>query len=167
VNIPAWLGLTLILGGLGLTSPAPAQEIQPFETGSLQKIVAAHQNRPFVLALWSLTCPPCQDELAMLGEVFNDDPACDLVLVSTDTPEEIAALAAALARHHLESAQAWVFADAFTERLRHGIDRQWQGELPRTYLHGADGSIQAVSGKLSRQQLRQWIERQTASAKQP
>jgi thiol-disulfide isomerase/thioredoxin len=161
VNIPAWLGLTLILGGLGLTSPSPAQEIQPFETGSLQSIVAAHQNRPFVLALWSLTCPPCQDELAMLGEVFNDDPACDLVLVSTDTPEDAAAIARTLARYRLERAAAWVFADAFTERLRYAIDRRWQGELPRTYLYGADGSVTAVSGRLSRRRLHQWIAQQT------
>jgi hypothetical protein len=167
VSLRAWRGLALLLGGLCLASPLAAQDIRPFDTGSLEKIVAAHKTRPFVLAFWSLACPPCRDELALLGDVFRGGRARDLVLVSTDTPEETAAIATVLAQHRLAGAEAWVFADAFTERLRYGIDRQWQGELPRTYLYGVDGTIQAVSGKLSPQQLRQWIERQTASAKCP
>jgi AhpC/TSA family len=162
-----WHALALFFFGLCLAAPLAAQEIKPFEAGTLKQIVAAHKNRPFVLALWSLTCPHCRNELASLGEALHGNPACDLVLVSTDSPEDGAALAAALARLHLEDAQAWVFADAFTERLRYAVDRDWQGELPRTYLYGADGSIQAVSGKLAPRQLRRWIERQTAAVKRP
>lgn len=158
---------TMACLGMALSAPLAAQEIRPFESGSLEKIVAAHKTRPFVLAFWSLACPPCRDELALLGDVFRGDRARDLVLVSTDTPEENAAIVTVLAQHRLVNVEAWVFADAFTERLRHEIDRQWQGELPRTYLYGVDGTIQAVSGKLSPQQLRQWIERQTVSAKRP
>ena len=167
MNARTWLGLALLLGGLCLVSPLAAQDIRPFDTGSLEKIVAAHKTRPFVLAFWSLTCPPCREELTLLGDVFRGDRARDLVLVSTDAPEETAAIATVLAQHRLAGAEAWVFADAFTERLRYGIDRQWQGELPRTYLYGVDGTIQAVSGKLSPPHLRQWIERQTASAERP
>lgn len=167
MSVRAWRRLALFFFALGLATPLAAQEIKPFDAGSLKKIVAAHPARPFVLALWSLGCPHCQDELALLSDVFNGKPACDLVMVSTDTPEETAALTAALARHRLDSAEAWVFADAFTERLRYAIDRRWQGELPRTYLYGADGSIQAVSGKLSAPQLRQWIKQQTAMANPP
>jgi len=162
-----WRGLALLLFTISVATPLAAQDIKPFDAGSLEKIVAAHKARPFVFTLWSLTCPHCQDELALLGEVFSGKPACDLVLVSTDTPEETAAIAATLARHRLESAEARVFADPFTERLRYAIDRKWQGELPRTYLYGADGSIQAVSGKLSPPQLRQWIARQTTTANRP
>ena len=167
MSVRAWHGLALFFFGLCLAAPLAAQEIKPFETGSLEKIVAAHKSRPFVLAFWSLACPPCREELALLGDVFRGDRVRDLVLVATDTPGENAALAAALARHGLAGTDAWVFADAFTERLRYGIDRQWQGELPRTYLYGADGSIEAVSGKLSPRQLQQWIERQTISVKHP
>jgi len=167
VSARLWRGLALLLCAVSLAAPLSAQEIKPFDAGSLEKIVAAHKARPFVLAFWSLACPPCREELALLGDVFRGDRARDLVLVSTDTPEDTAALSATLARHRLAGAEAWVFADAFTERLRYGIDRRWQGELPRTYLYGADGSIQAVSGKLSPPQLRQWIERQTASANRP
>ncbi|MGA9033244.1 MAG: redoxin domain-containing protein [Sulfuricaulis sp.] len=158
---------TMACLGMALSAPLAAQEIKPFESGSLEKIVTAHKSRPFVLAFWSLACPPCRDELALLGDVFQGESARDLVLVSTDTPEESAAIATVLAQRRLAVVEAWVFADAFTERLRYGIDRQWQGELPRTYLYGVDGKIQAVSGKLSPQQLRQWIKRQTASAKRP
>ncbi len=165
MNVRVWLRLATILGSFVLTAPLAAQDIRPFDAGSLEKIVAAHKSRPFVVAFWSLTCPPCREELALLGDVFQGESARDLVLVSVDAPEESAAIATVLAQHRLAGVEAWVFADAFTERLRYAIDRQWQGELPRTYLHGADGTVQAVSGRLSPQKLRQWIERQTTSAK--
>lgn len=167
MNIRARFGLAMFLGGLVLTSPLAAQDIRPFDTGSLEKIVAAHKTRPFVLAFWSLGCPPCREELTLLGKVFQGESARDLVLVSTDTPEESVAIVTALVQHRLAGTEAWVFADAFTERLRYGIDRRWQGELPRTYLYGVDGTVQAVSGKLPPQRLRHWIEQQAASARRP
>lgn len=148
-------------------TPLAAQEIKLFESGSLNRIVAPRQSRPFVLALWSLSCPHCQDELALLGETAKASPNLDIVLISTDTPDEAEAVSSVLKRHGLGRAEAWVFADAFAERLRHEIDREWRGELPRTYLYGADGSVDAVTGKLTPRRLKQWIERQTASARRP
>ena len=153
--------------GMALSAPLAAQEIKPFESGSLEKIVAVHNARPFILALWSLSCPHCPDDLALFGKLLKKYPALDVVLISTDTPQDIPAISATLARHRLEHAEAWVFADAFTERLRYAIDRQWQGELPRTYLYSADGALRAISGKLTASQLRPWIERQTALTKRP
>jgi hypothetical protein len=55
--------------------------------------------------------------------------------------------------YHLQNTEAWVFADSFVERLRFEVDKQWQGELPRTYLFSDDGEAEAVSGKLNEVQL--------------
>ena len=79
------------------------------------EIFAAHSGRPFILAFWSLTCAHCQQELADFGR----RQIANLVLVSTDTPAEREAIRATLARHGLEKAEAWVFADNFAERLRY------------------------------------------------
>lgn len=150
-----------------LATPLAAQDIKPFESGSLSRIVAAHQQRPFVLALWSLGCPHCPDDLVLFGELSKKYPGLDVVLVSTDTPQDMPAISAVLARHRLEQAEAWVFADAFSERLRYSIDRQWRGELPRTYLYSADGAVRGISGKLTASQLQPWIEQQTALVERP
>jgi hypothetical protein len=43
------------------------------------------------------------------------------------------------------------------ERLRHEIDKRWYGELPRTYLRGREGRLEAVSGVLGEERLAQWL----------
>lgn len=150
-----------------LATSLAAQDIKPFESGSLSQIVAARQAQPFVLALWSIECPHCPADLALFGELSKKYPGLDVVLISTDTPQDMPAISAVLARHRLERAEAWVFADAYSERLRYAIDRQWRGELPRTYLYSADGTVRGVSGKLTASQLQSWIERQTAFVEHP
>ena len=153
-------------------APAPAiaaQEIKPFVRGSYQQIVAARQEKPFIVNFWSLTCSYCMVELAMLKKLARKYPRLDLVLVSTDTPEEEKSVSATLAKFSLGKAEAWVFADSFTERLRFEVDKKWQGELPRTYFYsdnvGARRAVpvQAISGKLEYKEVEQWVKQQYAA----
>jgi thiol-disulfide isomerase/thioredoxin len=138
---------------------AQAADPMPFVAGSMRQIRAAHAGQPFVLALWSLTCTHCGEELAQLGRLARKYPRFKVVLVSIDTPDESAAVTETLARHGLARAESWVFADSYTERLRFEVDRQWHGELPRTYLYTADHATRAISGRLDPQQLEPWIQR--------
>lgn len=145
--------------------PAPAmaaQEIKPFVRGSYQQIVAARQGKPFIVNFWSLTCSYCMVELAMLKKLKKKYPGLDLVLVSTDTPEEEKAVSATLAKFSLGKAEAWVFADSYTERLRFEIDKKWQGELPRTYFFSPKKEATAISGKLEYKEVEQWVKEQDA-----
>lgn len=145
--------LTLLMAG----ASAAANQPRPFVSSSQQQILTAHQGKPFILALWSLSCVHCQEELAIFSELLKKHPEVDLILVSTDSPEDSAALTAALQRHALWRAESWVFADNFTERLRYEIDRKWRGELPRTYFYGVDHSVEAVSGKLDPARAERWL----------
>lgn len=151
----------LLAFALGVLALAPAQAAgpQPFVSGSMQAIRAAHAGRPFLLGLWSLTCSHCQEELALLGRLKEQHPTLDLVLVSTDTPEDAEALSATLARHGLARAESWVFADQFTELLRQEVDPRWSGELPRTLLFDRGHGVTAHSGRLTATELEQWITR--------
>lgn len=146
-----------------LSAPVQAaQEISPLERGSYQQIVAARQGKPFIVNFWSLTCSYCVVELEMFRKLVKKYPRLDLVLISTDTPEEKQEVATMLAKHSLGRAEAWVFADGFAERLRFEVDRKWQGELPRTYFYGAKGEAAAVSGKLEYKEMEQWVKQQYA-----
>jgi hypothetical protein len=145
----------LVVGLLALA--ASASDVRSFEPGSYTRIVKEHAGKPFVLALWSLTCTPCQEDLALFGRKLEEHPELQLVLVSTDSPADSQALREALARHHITRAESWVFADGLAEQLRFEIDRKWYGELPRTYLFSAAGGAQAVSGKLDQTMLETWM----------
>lgn len=146
--------LVLLVALAGAT--AQAAEPRPFVSGSMQQIRAAHAGRPFVLALWSLTCSHCQEELAQLGMLQHRHPQLNVVLISTDTPDDATALTTTLARHGLVRAEAWVYADGFAERLRFEIDPRWGGELPRTYFFDRAHAVTARSGALVPAELERW-----------
>lgn len=146
------------LGALGTASGAVAAErVRLFQASSLAQIVAERQGRPFILALWSVTCTHCPEELRTLGRLKAANPKLDVVLVATDTPED-APHAAELARGYgLGNVPQWVFADEMPERLRYEIDRRWYGELPRTYLYDRQHNAVAVSGLVPKAQLDRWV----------
>lgn len=147
-----WVALLLLLA-----LPSWAGELKPFGHGSMAQIAAAREGKPFILGFWSISCSHCQEDLALLGEFSQKHPTAQVVLVSTDTPEDSAAIGATLQRHGLGSGEAWVFADAFADRLRFEVDRKWYGELPRTYFYDAAHGVTAFSGKLDAGRLERWV----------
>lgn len=149
--------LLLWLVLVAISSVAAARELRPFAPGSMGEIVAAHSERPFILAFWSLTCTHCRDELTLFGNLQRQYPGIDIVLVSTDTPEDAAAIQATLSEFKLVQAEAWVFADSFADRLRFEVDKKWHGELPRTYFFAPGEPRKAYSGKLHSRDVVQWI----------
>lgn len=141
-------------------STLAAQEIRPFVRGSYQQIISARQGKPFIVNLWSLSCGYCKVELSMFKEMVRKYPQIDLVVISTDTYEEMESVSGTLETFSMGKSETWLFADSNTDRLRFEIDKRWYGELPRTYFFGADGRINAFSGKLEQKDVEQWIREQ-------
>jgi len=154
-RLRVWLAVFFCLGAVA----AQAADLKPFVRGSLTEIAAARPGRPYILAFWSLSCSHCREELGVLSGLLKQHPALSVVLVSTDTPEDAAAIAATLAQYRLGGAESWVFADSFSERLRAAVDRKWRGELPRTYLYDSAHQSSVHSGKLRPEQLAAWLEK--------
>lgn len=155
-----FLGGTIImvlLLWMGTANALAAQQTLPFVRGSQQAILAAHQGRPFILALWSLDCVHCRDDLEILGRLQAKYRTLDVVLVAADTPSRQAEIQVVLEQYALQRAESWVFADSFVERLRFEIDAQWYGELPRTYFFDASGDATAVSGKIQFRPTERWV----------
>lgn len=134
-----------------------------FTAHSMQVIHAEQAGQPYVLALWSVYCEPCRDELALLGRFKAENPSLPVILVAADPPEDAPAIASILAQFELTGIKHWSFADAFVEPLRYAIDPRWRGELPRTYLFDVDHNATAVAGRLDAEVLAAW----TKNLKQP
>jgi thiol-disulfide isomerase/thioredoxin len=158
--------LLLLLAALALGGAARAAT-QPFEPTSYDAILRAHEGRPFVLALWSIDCPPCHAELAMLGELRRTGVPLDLVLVSTDGMAAREAIERTLAVNGLGDAESWAFGSAAPERLRFTVDRRWRGELPFSYLFDGKSRRTAHVGRLERAQLEAWLLSTGASTLDP
>lgn len=137
---------------------ATEADIRPFTAETLDDIQAEYEDRPFLLALWSVDCPPCMAELDMLGRLRDEHPGLPLVLVSTDPIEQRDDAEDFLLDYGLADMRSWMFADPFAERLRFTIDPQWYGELPRSYHYDAAHQAEAHSGMLTEEQVREWLD---------
>jgi thiol-disulfide isomerase/thioredoxin len=155
MKLPRLLFLVFFL----LFAPAisAGESIRPFVAGSLAKILAEHQGKPFVLAFWSVTCAYCPTELKALGKIRKSHPKLDVVLVAADTQEDAPLAAEMVASFGLGKVEQWIFADDMPERLRFEIDQRWHGELPRTHFYDRDHRVKVVSGVVPPQRLADWV----------
>lgn len=151
-----WLAVLAVLL-LAAPPAAPAATVPLTAEGYRRQLDTWAGSRRLVV-LWSVDCPPCQQELAMLGRLRGDNPRLPLTLICTDTQLQPAEVDAILHDHGLTGAESLQFADPVPARLRRAIDPDWYGELPRSYLIEADGHRLAHSGLLPEAPLRAWLE---------
>ncbi len=133
-----------------------AESVRPFVAGSLARILAVREGKPFVVAFWSVSCTHCPRELKALGELKRQFPKLDVVLVAADTPDEAPMATRMAGEYGLGKVEQWVFADEMAERLRFEIDSRWAGELPRTQFYGRSHTLESVSGLVPQQKLVAW-----------
>lgn len=149
-------GLFAVAAGAASAAPAAATGFRPLEGGSFAGLVAARQDQPFLLILWSITCAPCRDEFALLREMRARYPRLPLVLISTDDVSDAALAATALQDFAMDGEESWIFADD-AQKLRFEIDPDWYGELPRAYFYAASHRREGISGSLARQRIEAWV----------
>ena len=158
-----------ILLALGVSSAFAVQQPQPFQRGSFQKIISAHEGKPFIVAMWSLSCTHCSANMEIFEKLVKKYVDFNLVLISTDTLEQKALIVSTLNKYLLGTVPmqkfsgkvaSWVFADSHSERLRYEIDPQWYGELPRTYFFDVTGKSRGVSGVLDEKETELWLRAQ-------
>jgi len=146
----------------GTAAPARAQAratLQPFDAASLAAIKARYIGRPFILALWSVHCAPCLQDMATWRVLAKRFPDIPVVLVATDPPAEHPVVRRTLERFAPGAAEPWAFADAFDERNRHSIDPKWRGELPRTYLFDRSHRVEVATGRMDVGTAEAWCAR--------
>lgn len=149
----AFIFLSVMLG----VSAARADTPKPFAADTPAALAKRFAGKPYVLAFWSVDCPHCQGELALIARLLREQPDLPVLLVSVDAPELSPQVNTRLNELGLAKADNWQFADARAERLRFVVDRKWRGELPRSYLFDGGRQVQAMSGALSEAALRRWL----------
>ena len=149
--------ITYIIFSSVLAYAAQAQTLLPFDATSLATLKKTHAGKPFVLSFWALHCEPCRDEMTEWRAVKAKHPALAVELVSTDTPKDAAMIDAYFAKYPPGAVRRWVFADAYTERVRYSVDKTWRGEMPKTYFFDAAHKVEVKSGKVDRAWVESWL----------
>lgn len=144
--------LTALLLSLSLSAMADNSAIRPFNSGSYQQILQAHDKQGFMLILWSLDCPTCIKDMELLSQIHKSQPKLKIVMVATDEPSASAEILALLSKYQLADLENWVFADDNAQKLRYEIDPSWYSELPRTYFFSPSHQREGISGALTLEQ---------------
>jgi|GEM_PF-328181 len=133
--------------------------LKAFRASSIDQITTKRAGQAFIMVLWSIDCPPCLKEFEYYQALKNQFTETNIVLISTDSPDDSALIKQVLIDHQLQTIDSWIFSDSLPERLRYKIDPNWYGELPRTYFYDADHQRKAHSGMVSQAQLQQWLQK--------
>lgn len=145
----------ILLVLLGLTTRINAADI--LTSADVDELFSTHDR---LVLFWSLECPACFKEFALLEEFLEQDPDLRIAMVSTDADAdryaEVDEVYEAFKGPNIEK---WVFSSGQGDALIFQIDRGWYGELPRSYFINAQGERTAHSGLLTREELAAWFER--------
>lgn len=134
-----------------------AESFKAFNSNSRSQIEQSNQGKAFVLAFWSVDCPYCIEEMQSLGYVLRKHPQVKLITVCTDATGQAIDISKTLDQAHLPAHERWQFAETDEDRLRYNIDKNWGGELPRTYFYDARHQVQAISGRPPIAWLTDWF----------
>jgi hypothetical protein len=130
---------------------AETAALKPFVAGSYQQLLGSKANKPFMLVIWSITCSSCLKDMALLNKMHKENPAVDMVMLSTDDASETAQIQKILTKNELDGLENWLFADENPQKLRYEIDPVWYGEMPRTYFLDKNHEREGISGVLTQE----------------
>lgn len=132
-----------------MASPAAwAAAPQPLAARDVPTLVAPPAKGTKVVALWSLDCAYCEENLSALRDWQRSHADVQLVFVATDPVAQAAALQQRLAAAHLDDVPSRAYAEATPDRINFLMDPAWGGETPRTLVIRSDGTRKGVSGAL-------------------
>jgi len=128
--------------------PSFAGTPQALGTEDVAALLAVPAKGVRLVAIWSLDCAYCEQNLSTLRAYQRNHADVDLVFVATDPVSQSAALEARLRAAKLDDVPSRAYAESTPDRLNFLIDPAWGGETPRTLVIKADGTRRAYSGAL-------------------
>jgi thiol-disulfide isomerase/thioredoxin len=143
----------------GSTVLAEEAILKPFASGSYQQILANNANRPFMLVIWSIDCPSCLKDMALLSSIHKNKPELKIIMLAMDDESATDQIELILKKNSVLDLENWIFAGDNTQKLRFQIDPKWYGEIPRTYFLNAEHEREGVSGVLTQKDYDALLER--------
>ncbi len=132
--------------------------ITEFTQANFEQMKQDNQGKQWLMLLWSVDCPPCFKELALIQTIRQKEPNINIAIVNVDTELEAEKQrASVLVSYGLTDLNNYYFADGMAARNRYLIDPTWYGELPRSYFVETNGTFHGKSGLVNEQLLSQWL----------
>ena len=135
-----------------------AMNSQVFDSVIYEEIKKKYQGKKWLTLLWSVDCPPCMKELAIVQTLQKQQSELPIVIINVDTFEDsVQQRNKVVAHFNLASQTNLHFSDGLEDRSRYLIDPHWFGELPRSYFIDEAGTFHGKSGLASKSLLERWL----------
>jgi thiol-disulfide isomerase/thioredoxin len=139
------------------TSVSFAESIA-FDKAQLASLKAQYMGKQWLMLLWSVDCPPCFKELAIIQKLQRQHNDLAVVIINTDGNDEIKTeRTEIIEKFELTTIANFHFADGQGDQSRFHIDPQWYGELPRSYFVESNGKFHGKSGLVNKSTLTKWL----------
>ncbi|MEW6991835.1 TlpA family protein disulfide reductase [Colwelliaceae bacterium 6441] len=141
-----------------LFSANVSAEPQVFSKAAFEEIKQQHLGKQWLMILWSVDCPACFKELALIQKIKGHNPAIDVVIINVDDNDEVSEERQQVVTNYgLSSLPNYYFSDGEGDRARFIIDSAWYGELPRSYFVESNGKFHGKSGLVNEKLVRKWL----------
>tara|TARA_B110000467_G_scaffold139307_1_gene138637 strand:- start:330 stop:797 length:468 start_codon:yes stop_codon:yes gene_type:complete len=115
-------------------------------------------GQKWLVLLWSVDCPPCMKELALVQKLQQKQEDLAVIMINTDTEESSEKERNDIIKHFdLVNLKSFHFTQGQETQQRYQIDPQWFGELPRSYFIDEQGTFHGKSGLIAEELLTQWL----------
>lgn len=153
----ALLMITLLMSGLAQAEPVIKGSVE-FSKARFEQVKQAKIGQKWLALLWSVDCPPCMKELALVQKLHQKQKNLAVVIINTDTDESSEKERADIIKHFkLVDLKNFHFTEGQEAQQRYQVDPQWFGELPRSYFIDEKGSFHGKSGLIAEKLLTQWL----------
>ena len=129
-----------------------------FDKTQLALVKTQNMGKQWLMLLWSVDCPPCFKELAIIQKLQCQHDDLAVVIINTDANDEInAERKNIIEKFGLSNFTNFHFVDGQGDQSRFFIDPTWYGELPRSYFVESNGEFHGKSGLVNQSILTQWL----------
>lgn len=129
-----------------------------FNQEQFDKIKQQNQGKQWLMLLWSVDCPPCFKELAIIQKLATKHDNLAVVIINTDADEEVTTERTQIIdKFKLNELSVFHFANDKADHSRFIIDPSWYGELPRSYFIEKNGKFHGKSGLVKESMVSQWL----------
>lgn len=147
----------LLMSCLAQSEPLNQNSIE-FNNVHFDKVKQNKLGQRWLALLWSVDCPPCMKELALLQKLQQKQQDLAVVIINTDTEESSEKERSDIIKHfNLMNLKNFHFTQGQEAQQRYQVDPQWFGELPRSYFIDEDGKFHGKSGLVAEELLTQWL----------
>ena len=151
------IAFSLLFAALFLSNFVMANS-QVFSKAVFEEVKIQYLGKRWLMILWSVDCPACIKELALIQKLKATNPDLDIVLINADDNDEVdKERQKFIASYKLSALPNLYFPDGEGDHARFLIDKNWYGELPRSYFVDVNGKFNGKSGLISKDLIKKWL----------